>query len=92
MKKRKSPKVSKTTAANLEDRFDNGESVLDYFDTKNAIRRINLDIPEWAIFALDEEAERRGIARQALVKNWLIDKIDEAKKNQLPKTDPRLGR
>jgi len=24
--------------------------------------------------------ERRGVARQALVKNWLIDKIDEAKK------------
>lgn len=65
------------------------DSVLDYFDTKNAIRRINLDIPEWAILALDQEAERRGVARQALVKNWLIDKIDEAKKGREIPRGPR---
>lgn len=89
MKKKKSSKDIKTTSDNLEKRFEAGEPVLDYFDTKNVIRRINLDIPEWAIIELDHEAERRGVARQALVKNWLIDKIDEAKRSrEVPRGRP----
>lgn len=57
-----------TTAKNLEAKFDRGEGVLDYFDHDNRVKRVNLDIPDWAIVALDAEASRRGIARQALIK------------------------
>lgn len=39
-------------------------------------KRVNVDIPVWAIKELDREAERRGIARQSLIKTWLVDKID----------------
>ena len=45
----------KTTAQNLESRFEAGEDVLDYFDTAKAVRRnhakarINLDLPAWMI-------------------------------------------
>lgn len=74
MKKKKS--TSATTAENLEQRFDNGEEVLDYFDADNAIRRVSLDIPSWAIVKLDKEATRRGITRQALLKTWIVDKLD----------------
>lgn len=84
MKKKKSTKKSKTTAKNLEAKFDRGENVLDYFDLDKRVKRVNLDIPEWAINALDAEASRRGIARQALMKNWLIDKLDEVKINPRP--------
>jgi len=70
--------MNKTSASNLEKRFDSGKSVLDYFDTD--IQRINLDLPKWAIQAIDREAERRGIARQALIKHWLIDRVDELAK------------
>ena len=76
MKKKGSMK--KTSAKNLESRFDSGKSVLDYFDTD--IQRINLDLPKWAIQAIDREATRRGIARQALIKHWLIDQVDNLKK------------
>lgn len=78
MKKRKYTKTSKTNAGNLEERFDGSKNVLDYFDTAKAvaIRRITLDVPEWALKALEGEANRRGIARQALIKTWLIDKLD----------------
>ncbi len=78
MKKRKSTKTSKTGAGNLEERFDGDKNVLDYFDTGKAaaIRRITLDVPEWALKALEGEANRRGIARQALIKTWLIDRLD----------------
>jgi hypothetical protein len=39
-------------------------------------KRVNVDIPVWAIKELDREADRRGITRQSLIKNWLVDKID----------------
>lgn len=39
-------------------------------------KRVNVDIPVWAIKELDREATRRGITRQSLIKTWLIDKID----------------
>jgi hypothetical protein len=76
MKRKSSTKESKTTTDNLEERFDANEKVLDYFDTESATRRINLDIPGWAITFLDREAKRRGITRQSLIKSWLIDRID----------------
>ena len=71
----------KTTAQNLESRFDAGEDVLDYFDTAKAVRRnhtkarINLDLPEWMIQRIDRVAGRNGIARQAQIKTWLADKL-----------------
>ena len=71
---------SKTTKKNLEDRFNQGKAVLDYFDSSHAIKRINLDIPEWVVESLDRESSRRGIARQALIKIWLVEKLDELKK------------
>ena len=74
MKKKKS--TDKTTAENLEQRFDEGDKVIDYFDAANAIRRLSLDIPTWAIEKLDKEASRRGITRQSLLKTWIVDKLD----------------
>lgn len=66
---------SATTAENLEDKFDRGESVVDYFETET--KRVGVDFPPWAIRALDREAARRGITRQALIKGWIIDRLDE---------------
>jgi predicted DNA binding CopG/RHH family protein len=82
MKKKSSIKKAKsqTTKKNLETRFNQRKSVLDYFDTTHAIKRINLDIPEWVIQSLDQESSRRGIARQALIKIWLVEKLDALKK------------
>ena len=74
MKKKKS--TGATTSENLEQQFDEGKEVLDYFDVGNAIRRLSLDIPNWAIEKLDKEATRRGITRQALLKTWIVDKLD----------------
>lgn len=84
MKKKRSTKKSVTTAKNLERRFDGGENVLDYFDADKAvtIRRITLDMPEWALKDLDGEASRRGVTRQSLIKNWLIDRLDMMKERK----------
>ncbi len=72
---------TKTTAANLEARFAAGEDVLDYFDAGRITRpghkknRVNVDMPVWMIGQLDRVAGRHGIARQALIKTWLAEKL-----------------
>src|SRR5438477_9811683 len=49
----------KTTAENLETRFETGERVMDYFDLSKASRpllkkeRVNLDIPHWMVLRID---------------------------------------
>ncbi|MCX6924973.1 MAG: CopG family antitoxin [Verrucomicrobia bacterium] len=72
-----------TNSKNLETRFDTGEDVLDYFDLENASRpllrkeRINLDIPHWMILRIDQVANRKGMARQSQIKQWLAEKLKE---------------
>jgi len=67
---------TKTTAENLEEKFDRGEAVLDYFDTTP--KRVNVDFPSWTISRLDKEAERVGISRQALIKVWISERLEKA--------------
>jgi predicted RNA-binding Zn ribbon-like protein len=56
----------KTTAANLEDRFDAGEDVSDYFDTSKTKRRY----PAYSIAALKRNFETalRDVNRRGLVR------------------------
>lgn len=69
-------KSQKTTKENLEDRFESGKRILDYFDLETSVIRVNVDFPIWMVKALDKESTRRGVARQALVKMWIADKIE----------------
>jgi predicted DNA binding CopG/RHH family protein len=79
-------KKNKTTAENLEARFDAGEDVSDYFDDTKAFRlnerkeNVNVDIPHSMILRIDRIAGRNGLARQAQIKEWLADKIKEEEK------------
>jgi predicted DNA binding CopG/RHH family protein len=71
------------TAEEIDRRFDNGESVLEFFDVANATRpgqskRVNVDMPQAMIQRLDQQAKRRGVTRQALIKMWLADRLDSA--------------
>ena len=75
--------TDKTNAQNLEARFGAGEDVLDYFDLTKTSRpllkkeRVNLDIPHWMVLRIDRIAGRKGIARQAQIKQWLAEKLKE---------------
>lgn len=52
------------TAAELDEKFDNGEDISEYLDWDNAVRPnlelqpVDLDLPVWAIHDLDAEAGR----------------------------------
>jgi hypothetical protein len=74
-------KSAKITTKELEDRFDKGENVLQFFDTANAevedpkTHRVNVDFPEWAVRRLDDEASRLAISRQSLIKLIISDAL-----------------
>jgi hypothetical protein len=74
MNKLKSKK--KATAAELDAKHDRGEDISGHVDWANATKPIQLDLPAWVIKKLDQEADRRGIARQALIKGWIVDRLD----------------
>ena len=68
------------------ERFDEGEDVLDYFDLESAerpnreLKRVNVDFPLWMVEALDDEAGRLGINRQAVIKTWIAERLDRARR------------
>jgi hypothetical protein len=88
MRKRSKARLS---AAELDRRFDEGEDIARHLDASSArrmaprVHRFNVDLPQWAVSALDNAATRRGIARQALVKTWLVEQLDNESKNLIAK-------
>lgn len=80
MAKRKTPK--KISAEEFDRKFDNGEDVLEYMDLDNAVKRVTVDFPLWMIRALDFEASRLGISRQAVIKTWLGECMDQRQVNE----------
>jgi len=79
--------MTKTIKAEDFDRLfdENKEDITDYLDMTTArrpnrkLRKVNVDLPEWMIASLDEEAERLAINRQAVFKTWLAERIDKSK-------------
>jgi len=49
---------------------------------KPSIKKINIDLPEWFLRELEIEASRAGIARQPLIKLWLLQKFEEERKKR----------
>ena len=77
-----SKKAKKLTAKEFDQNFSDGEDMSAHVDWSKAVKRINLDIPLWAIKDLDKEAARRGITRQSLIKTWVIDRLDEVNQSR----------
>ena len=71
-----------TTAENLEEKFDAGQDVLDYFDPTKATKRtpvanrLQLVLPELLATGLNREAARVGVTPDALVKVWIAERLD----------------
>ena len=73
--------AKKITAEDFDRRFDRGEDMADFLDVKKArvnkqIQRINIDIPVPFLMKIDREAEKIGVARTALIKLWLSERIE----------------
>lgn len=76
--------AKKISAEEFDRRFDDGEDMSEYVDWSSfrrpglEVKRVNLDMPQHMIAKLDMHAKRRGVTRQALMKMWLADKLDNA--------------
>ena len=71
------------TAAEFDRKFDDGEDISEYLDWDNAWRpneRIETSIELTALLLrqLDEEAVRLGTTREALVAQWIGEKLKGA--------------
>lgn len=78
----KAPK--QITSEEFDRKFEAGEDVSEYVDWQRAVKhepikvkRVNIDFPEWMVSELDQKADRLGIARQALVKMWVAERLKE---------------
>jgi len=77
-------------AEDLDRMFDSGEDISEYIDRESTrrlnleVRRINVDMPVWMIEALDREAGRLNISRQAVLKT----KLDRALKAETATSAP----
>ena len=63
--------------------FDDGEEdIIEYLDLDNIKhvnrkqKRVNVDFPIWMVESLDQEAERVGVSRQAIIKMWLAERLE----------------
>ena len=61
-------------------RFDAGKHI-DWSTARRPClekRRVNIDFTDQMVRRLDIEAQRRGVTRQALIKMWIADRLDQA--------------
>lgn len=77
-------KARPQSAAEFDARFDAGEDMGEFVDWSaerqpgSDIKRVNVDFPQAIVAGLDREAKRRGVTRQALIKMWVTDRLDQA--------------
>lgn len=75
-----------TRASEIDERFDAGEDVSEYFNMDNpvvirpegeATRRVNLTFPKWLLDEIDAQARHMAVSRQAIAVMWLAEKAEE---------------
>ena len=70
-------------ADELDEIFDKGEDITPYLDLSTAQRpghaqkRVNVDFPEWMVRSLDFQASKLGVARQAIIKIWIAERLKQ---------------
>ena len=67
--------------------FDDGKDISHLLDLSSAKRpnqeqkRVNVDFPKWMVSQLDAEARRVGVTRQSIIKVWLAERLEQAKRS-----------
>lgn len=78
------PKI--ISAEEFDRMFDDGEDISEYLDFSSVRRpgleakRVNVDFPGDVVSKLDRAAKRRGVSRQALIKMWIVEHLDNEAK------------
>ena len=73
--------MKKISSEDFDRKFDEDEDISEFVDWSKMrrpgreVRRVNVDFPSWVVEALDREAARLGVTRQALVKLWIAERL-----------------
>lgn len=76
-------KKNSISASEFDEKFDNGEDIIEYLDLKNIVKpgntpkRVNVDFPIWMIQELDKILNKLGITRQSVIKIFVSEKLKE---------------
>lgn len=71
------------TTEEFDRKCEAGEDISDYLDWDNATKKVNVDFPLWMLQELSAEANRLQIPRQAIIKLWLDEKLQQVKRERL---------
>lgn len=69
-------------ARDFDRQFDAGKDMSEEVDWSQARRpnietkRVNVDFPAWVVTGLDQQAQRLGVTRQALIKLWIAERLE----------------
>lgn len=68
-------------ASEFDQKFDDGEDILEYLDLSQAKRpqynQINLDLPNWMLEKIEQEATRQGLSQQIIIQTWIAEKLEQ---------------
>ena len=78
----KAKKRKKISTREFDAKFNEGMDISSHVDWDNAMKIINISLPLWVIKALDAESNRIGIDRQAVIKTWIVERLDRAEREQ----------
>ncbi len=72
--------VKKISSKEFDKRFDKGKDMGHFLDVSKIkvnkkIQRVNIDFPIFLLAEIDKEARKIGVARTALIKLWLSEKL-----------------
>jgi len=71
-------------AEEFDKKFAEDKDITEHLELSRArrvnqeLKRVNIDFPVWVIEALDKEAKRLGVSRQALLKIWIAERLEKA--------------
>ncbi|MDR3088399.1 MAG: BrnA antitoxin family protein [Desulfobulbaceae bacterium] len=69
-------------AEDLDRLFDDGGDMSEYIDQDSTrplnleTKRVSVDVPAWMVQAIDRQASKIGVSRQAFIKFTLHEKLD----------------
>lgn len=85
-------------ASDIDEKFDNGEDVSEYFDMENPVtqhpdgeptKRVNITFPMWLLNEIDSEAKHMAVSRQAIAVMWLAEKAQEKEQGRIARSIER---
>ena len=74
--------VKSISAEEFDRKFDAGEDISEYVDWESARhinlepKRVSVDVPVWMVQAIDRQADKIGVSRQAFIKFTLHEKLE----------------